>query len=174
MSSDLPLTNLPAHRLPDVDSPLVRQPTHVANPFPGQDRRPAHRITVLRGEDRWLWAHVLRAVGGWQVISSGVLSRTLFTDAEVAAEYVIRQFLGADGDGFDRLSHEAFSQLGRTAHIRYEAAPNDDRHGKAYCGADAAAPAVFDTSEPDHAEQHCIACDRAYRAQHYGRMPVTY
>ncbi|MFC4328345.1 hypothetical protein ACFPC0_10955 [Streptomyces andamanensis] len=29
------------------------------------------------------------------------------------------------------------------------------------------------TKQPNHVEQHCIDCDRAYRADHYGRTPVT-
>lgn len=155
--------------LPSLDSSLIRTPDHIVNPFAGQARTPAHRFALLRGEGRWLWAHVLRAVSGWKVISAGVLSRGLFPTADDAGEYLVRQFLGTEGDGIDRLTHEAFSQLGRTAHIRDESAP-----ATTYCGKPNGAPAVFDTSEPKHAEQHCIACDREYRVRHYGRMAVTY
>lgn len=155
--------------LPSMDSKLIRTPDHLVNPFPGTSRTPAHRFTLLHGESRWLWAHALRAVSGWKVISAGVLSLSLYPTADDAGEYLVRQFLGPNGDGIDRLTHEAFSQIGRTAHIRNESAP-----ATTYCGKPNGAPAVFDTSEPRHAEQHCIACDQEYRALHYGRMAVTY
>jgi hypothetical protein len=155
--------------LPEVDNPLISKPDHIVNPFAGQARNPGHRFTLLRGEARWAWAHVLRAVGGWTVISAGVLSTSVFPTADEAGEYLVRQFLGANGDGYDHLSHEAYAQRGRIAHIRDEAEPHTT-----YCGEAATTPAVFDLGEPNHVEQHCIKCDRSYRATHYGRMAVTH
>lgn len=155
--------------LPDLDTPVVREPDHIVNPFAGQHRHPAHRITLLRQQDRWDWAHVLRTVTGWAVVSAGTLNTGVFPDADAAGEYLVRQFLGDHGDGFDYLSHEAYLQKQRIAHIRQETHPHI-----AYCGESGGAPAVFDTREKGHAEQHCIACDRAYRAEHYGRVAVTH
>lgn len=154
--------------LPDLDAPVIVKPDHIVNPFAGQRRTPAHRIALLRKPDRWEWAHVLRAVTGWTVVSAGTLDPGVFPDADAAGEYLVRQFLGDNGDGFDRLSHEAYLQKGRIAHLRQETHPHI-----AYCG-ESGGPAVFDTAEPEHAQQHCIACDRRYRAEHYGRTPVTY
>ncbi len=154
--------------LPEISDPLIQSPDHIFNPFAGQSRQPGHRFALIQTESRWLWAHVLRAMSGWKVISAGHLNRTLFKTADEASEYLAAQFLGPDRDGVDRLSHEAFLQQGNVAHIRDEDAP-----GRGYCGK-TGRQAVFDTSEPDHAEQHCIACDRKYRARHYGRMAITY
>jgi hypothetical protein len=155
--------------LPELDNPLISQPDHIVNPFPGSGRSPAHRFTLLRGEGRWAWAHVLRAMTGWAVISAGVLSTSIFPTADEAGEYLVRQFLGDTGDGHDYLSHEAFLQVGQTAHIRDEDEPHTG-----YCGAQGGGPAVFDMDQPDHVVGICIRCDRAYRAVHYGRMPVTH
>ncbi|MEV6399971.1 hypothetical protein AB0M39_35155 [Streptomyces sp. NPDC051907] len=154
--------------LPELTSQLIQRPDHIVNPFAGQGRTPGHRFTLLRGEEQWAWAHVLRDVSGWTVISAGTLPLPIFPTDDEAGEYLIRQFLGSNGDGFDRLPRATYLQKGTTAHIRDEYAPCI-----AYCGA-TGDPAVFDTGEPGHAEQHCITCDRAYRAEHYGRTAVMY
>lgn len=154
---------------PALDSPLIQSPGHIFNPFAGQSRSLEHRFALAQTEERWLWAHVLRGMGGWRVISAGRLSRSLFKTADEASEYLAIQFLGVDRDGIDRLSHEAFSQKARIAHIRRKDEPQ-----VAYCGQTGGGRAVFDTSEPNYAEQHCIKCDQGYRASHYGRTPITY
>lgn len=162
---------------PGLDSPIVQSPEHVAFPFGGLGEiddyttvgRASHRIHISRKGAHWEWAHLLRAVTGWTVVSSGMLDGGLYKDHEAAAEYLVKQARGADGDGFDRLSRDAYFQVGTVAHIRREEDP-----GIGYCGKKGGAPAVFSTLEPKHAEQHCITCDRAYRAEHYGRTPVTH
>lgn len=152
---------------PGLDSPVVREPDYWTRLFP--DHQVSHRLHVRRHPaGGWEWAHLLRMVSGWTVVAYGTLDSGPYPTPESAAAYVAEQSRGADGDGFDRLSREAYLQKGRIAHIRREDAPHTG-----YCGA-TGGRAEFSTREPNHVEQHCIACDRAYRAAHYGRVAVTY
>jgi hypothetical protein len=158
-------------QLPDGTAPVINDAEVRLSPFLGQ-KRPGHTILVRHGAGGWHWAHVVNMVTGWKVVAAGIVpSAGLYVDALAAAEYVAEQARGADGDGFDRLSHDAYMQQGSStvAHLRQEADPT-----LGYCGAALGRPAVFDTSQPGHAEQHCIKCDRVYRAAHYGRVAVTY
>jgi hypothetical protein len=168
------MTNL---KLPGMDSSIVREAEYFIKLFDGPDEigerinvgRAAHRIHVSRKGGNWEWAHLLHMVSGWTVVAAGMLDGTLCRDHAAAAEYIAEQARGADGDGFDRLTHDAYMQISREAHIRRER----DRT-EAYCGVRGRTPAVFSTREKGHVEQHCIGCDRAYRAEHYGRVAVTH
>lgn len=158
--------------LPGMNARIVQHPHH-ARPL-----RSGKRLHLLHGGGRaagrplegpWEWAVLLRAVSGWKVIAHGAD----FTTPEPAthkqvSDLIARNCRGADGSGFDRLPRSRYSQTGTTLHIRR------DDPCRTYCGASAGQDAVFDTSQPRHAEQHCITCDAAYRAQNWGRCPVTY
>lgn len=155
-------TILSVKALPGLDHPIVQHAQFHC------DRAP-HRIHASRMEDHWMWAHLLRAVGGWTVIAAGTFPLADYADGPALCQELTRRWLGDSGNGFDELSHEAFMQKGSVAHIRRE----DDPH-QGYCGEINCGPAVFDTSTPNHAQQHCIDCDARYRAAHYGRMAVTH
>lgn len=163
----------PVDRFPDLGDPVVLYPDHAFNPFTtqGGNGTSGHRFTLLKSEERWHWTHVLRAVTGWEVIAAGSLSATTYPTLDDAATLLTRKFLGPkrNGDGFDRLGHEAYVQRGRTAHLPC----GEGEPQYTYCGATGSGPAEFNTREAGHVQQHCIACDRAYRAAHYGRTPVT-
>lgn len=155
-------------KLPGLDSPIVRDAEHFVRPFEGDSER-FHRIHVSRREGNWEWAHLVRMVGGWEVVSAGMLSGSLYSDHDKVAQYIAEQARGAGGDGFDELTHDGFMQQGTIAHIRRET----DRH-TAYCGTGGGGPAVFSVDKANHVEQHCINCKRAYQAEHYGRVAVTH
>jgi hypothetical protein len=156
--------------LPAMDSAIVHQPDHhLVLPDPVMATI-THRIHVSAGEGgAWQWANLLRAVSGWEVVAAGTLSAADYATAADAAQEIARRFQGEDGQGRDRLPREAYFQIGRIAHLR-----RYDEQDRAYCGVRAGRPAEFDTKVKDHAEQHCIRCDATYRAEHYGRLALTY
>lgn len=162
---------LAVKELPSLDTPLVREPGHWERPFARENGGASHRIHILRGAGGWDWAHLLRAVGGWRVVAAGTLPVDLYATAQDAAAYLADQAKGADGDGIDRLSRAACTQQrpGGDAHLILEDIPE-----RTYCGQKSGTPAVFDLGVKGHAERHCIDCDGAYRAAHFGRTPVVY
>lgn len=164
-------TILSVKALPGLDSPIVqRAQNHIEPAVPGENggSRSPHRIHASRMEDHWIWAHLLRAVSGWTVIAAGTFPLADFADGTAVCAEITRRWLGESGDGYEELSQDAFLQRGTIAHIRREDDPS-----QGYCGS-TGGPAVFSTSEPNHVEQHCIDCDRRYRAAHYGRVAVTH
>lgn len=168
--TDVP-TILTVGALPGLEDPIVqRAQFHLepSAPMPGGGSRVPHRIHASRMDGHWMWAHLLRTVGGWKVIAAGTFPLADFANGTAVCWGIESRWRGEAGDGFDRLSHEAYLQRGTTAHIRRE----DDPH-TAYCG-QTGGRAVFDTKASVHADQHCVECDARYRAENYGRVAVTY
>jgi hypothetical protein len=151
--------------LPTLDAPIVRQAEHYTKPL-GTDR--STRVHVNRTADGWEWAVLLRMVIGWEVVAAGVLPLADHDSHESAGEWLSAQVRGERGDGFDYLTDDAYIQKGTDAHIRTGA---DTFVG--ICGT-GGHTAVWEPREPKHVEQHCIACDRAYRAANYGRVAVRH
>lgn len=154
----------PVKSLPALDAPIVRNAEHHVKPL--ADQTPTTRVHVNRTADGWEWAVLTRMVIGWEVVAAGVLPLADHDSHESAGAWLAEQVRGPEGDGFDRIPHDAYSQTGRDAHVRTGA---DTFMG--YCGK-TGTPAVWDRQDPRHVEQHCMGCDRAYRAAHYGRVAV--
>ncbi|MFE2934847.1 hypothetical protein [Streptomyces sp. NPDC059278] len=164
-------------KLPSVYDSIVRRPEHwVDLREAGGVGKRLHVSKVDGGavgrayEGSWRWAVVLRAVSGWKVIAAGV-AETMLPETHVGmAEALAGECRGESGDGFDRLPRTLFTQIGNSteAHIRR------DDPATTYCGRGNGRDAVFDTRVKGHAVQHCSECDVVYRAEHYGRTPVSY
>lgn len=162
-------------KLPSVHSSIVRRPEHwVDLREAGGVGKRLHVSKVDGGtvgrayEGSWWWAVVLRAVSGWEVIAAGVAETEWPETHAGMAEALAGECRGESGDGFDRLPLALFTQIGSSteAHIRRDAA-------ETYCGKGTGRKAEFDTRVKGHVEQHCTDCDAVYRAEHYGRTPVT-
>lgn len=155
--------------LPGLYDTIVRHPDHYV-PLHRDQADVGKRLHVLRRNGGWDWAVILRAVSGWRVIAAGTFGPGRDMNADQVSEELRALCMGPGGDGYDRLPPGRYTQLGERgdAHIRRA----DNAGLTTYCDRPGGPDAVFDTKVKGHATQHCIACDRAYRAEHYGRTPV--
>lgn len=158
-------TGLP---LPGMDAPIVRHADHTHSPQGSEGR---HRIHVSRTGGGWEWAHLLYTMTGWEVTAAGSFPAADFPAHVDVAQEIDRRWRGESGDGFDRPPRDRYTVIGAStvAHLSRE-----DDPARTYCGKPSGHPAEFDIKVKGHAEQRCIDCDQTYRAEHYGRVAVTY
>lgn len=121
----------------------------------------------LAYEGKWEYAVLLRNVRSVKVIAHGqdVETGTPKTHDEVA-RMIEEEVRGENGTALDALPQGSFAVAGEDgqAHVR-----RFDDTLLAYCGHALAAPRRGDL---DAYRGHCVECDAAYRAAHYGRVPV--